>query len=208
MGPLLALLFLLLSANLCLAGQKAPNGATTPTTPKLHDVNPQLLQLAIQDQWDRGNDMFSGKQLVPPPNINLNDRDAGRRAQVHKLLSDNAIISGRDFYYAALIFHHSESSEDLLFAHLLSVTAMTKGNASAKWLAAASFDRYLWSIKRSQVFGTQFQKGPDGKLTMEPYDRKAVSDTVRSSWCVVSLEQEDLMLKSDLLASTTTPTCK
>ncbi|MGC1596921.1 MAG: hypothetical protein WA774_16325, partial [Candidatus Acidiferrales bacterium] len=69
---------------------------SVPTVPNLPDVNPQLLQLAIQDQSDRGNDLFSGKQLKPPQNLNVPKRDAERQAKVRALLAEGEINSGRD----------------------------------------------------------------------------------------------------------------
>lgn len=50
--------------------EEQPRGSSTelrqPTVPNLPDANPEVLQLAIQDQWDRGNDMFGGGKPIPP----------------------------------------------------------------------------------------------------------------------------------------------
>jgi hypothetical protein len=51
-------------------------------------VNPQLLRLAIQDQSDRGNDLFSGKQVKTPQDLNVPKRDAEGQAEVRTLLSE------------------------------------------------------------------------------------------------------------------------
>lgn len=203
------ILFLASTPSFC---QDAANAPPAPTVPNLPDVNARLLQLVIQDQWDRGNDMFSGRQVKTPVNLNVNERDAERQAEVHKILAEGKISTGQEYYYAALIFQHSLKPEDLMFAHVLAVTATAKGNAYAKWMAAATLDRYLWSIKRPQVFGTQFQKAADDKWAMEPYDRNAVSDSIRASWCVVPLAEQEKILKNfqsgGPLASTGTADCK
>ena len=175
--------------------QQAPDAPATPTVPNLPDVNSQILQLVIQDQWDRGNDMFSGKQVKVPTNLNVAERDEQRHAEVRKILAEGKINSGKEYFFAALIFQHSSAPEDLMFAHMLAVTAVAKGNAGAKWMAAATLDRYLWSIKQSQIFGTQFQMGTDEKWTMEPYDRTTVSDSIRSTWCVVPLKEQQRVLR-------------
>lgn len=167
---------------------------TAATVPNLPDVNPQLLQLAIEDQSDRGNDLFSGKELKTPPNLNVPKRDAERQAKVRVLLAAGKVNTGREYYFAALIFQHSETSENLLLAHILAVTSVAKGDESGGWLSAATLDRYLWSIKRAQVFGTQYQTHADKKETMEPYDRTAISDKIRSAWGVDSLEQQQKKL--------------
>jgi hypothetical protein len=178
---------------------------SVPTVPELPDVNPQLLRLAIQDQSDRGNDLFSGKQLATPQNLNVSKRDAERQAQVRTLLTKGKINTGRDYYFAGLIFQHSESSENLLLAHILAVTSVAKGNKSAGWLSAATLDRYLWSIKHAQVFGTQYQTDAADKETMEPYDQIAISDKIRAAWGVNSLTEQEKYLKGYQKSDTSTP---
>lgn len=181
------------------------NKQSAATVPDLPDVNPQLLQLAIQDQADRGNDLFSGKQLKTPPDLNVPKRDAERQAKVRALLAEGKVNSGRDYYFAALIFQHSETSENLLLAHILAVTSVTKGDRSGGWLSAATLDRYLWSIKHPQVFGTQYQTGTDNKETMEPYDRTVISDEIRAAWGVDSLKQQQKYLDDSQKSDTSTP---
>jgi hypothetical protein len=207
-----ALIFLLTLAAAPFFCQDNANPPSAPTVPNLPDVNPQLLHLVIEDQWDCGNDMFSGRQVKTPQNLNVPKRDAERQAEVRKLLAEGSINTGRECYFAALIFQHSSSAENLLLAHMLAVTSVAKGNINGKWMSAATLDRYLWSINHPQVFGTQFQKGADEKWTMEPYDQTAVSDSIRASWCVVSLVEQEKILKdsqtSGPLAGTSTPDCK
>ena len=190
---LVVLLILATGSSLC---QNNPSPKSTPTTPNLPDVNPQLLRLAIQDQSDRGNDLFSGKRVKTPQDLNVPKRDAERQAEVRTLLSEGKVQTGRDYYFAGLIFQHSESSDNLLLAHVLAVTSLAKGDKSAGWLAAATLDRYLWSIKHPQVFGTQYQTGPVNKETMEPYDRIFISDKIRAAWGVDSLAEQEKSLKS------------
>jgi hypothetical protein len=190
MRPALVLLFLVLAAQPSFCQQNV----ATPSVPTVHDlpdVNPQLLQLAIQDQSDRGNDLFSGKQLKTPQNLNVPKRDAERQAKVRELLAEGKINTGRDYYFAALIFQHSAKSENLLLAHILAVTSVAKGNKAGGWLSAATLDRYLWSVNHPQVFGTQYQTGANNKGTMEPYDRTAISDKIRAAWGVNSLAEQE-----------------
>jgi hypothetical protein len=44
---------------------------------------------------------------------------------------------------ASFIFQHGNTVEDCLFAHVLAMEALVKGDESAKWIAAATLDRYL-----------------------------------------------------------------
>lgn len=186
-----------------------------PTIPALPDVNPEMLQAVIADQWDRGMDMFSGRPArAATPDWNaIAARDKKRQATVRALASKGELKSGRDYQFAALIFQHAESPADVRLAHVFAVTAALKGQPQAKWLAAAALDRYLWHTNQPQVFGTQFKKiGDDGTWTMDPYDREDISDSVRAEWCVVSLSEQAGVLAAlkngQPAGATTTPECK
>ena len=139
-------------------GQTPPAESLTPTTPTLADVDPDLLQAVIADQWDRGMDMFGGRpaKMVAPPDWNaIATRDKERQALVRALVSKGALKSAREYQFAALIFQHSPEAADLRLAHLLAVTAALKGQPTAKWLAAAALDRYLWNTNQPQIFGNR-----------------------------------------------------
>lgn len=186
-----------------------------PAEPKLKDVNPEILRLVIEDQWDRGNDMFGKGQVRPASNINwkvITERDAERHKAARKLLAEGQLQSGSDYFFASLIFQHSEKPDDLLLAHVLAVTAVAKGKSTARWMAAATLDRYLHSIGKPQVFGTQFYSTGPKKWTMEPYDQNALSDAERALWCVVPLARQNAILAAlnngEGNASTSLPDCK
>jgi len=57
--------------------------------------------------------------------------------------------------------------------------AIRKGYSAATWIAAATLDRYLQSIKQPQIYGTQFLNPDDKPTTQEPYNRTLVPDTLR-----------------------------
>jgi hypothetical protein len=201
-----------------LAYAQAPtDAAESPTVPTLPDVNPDVLRAVIADQWDRGMDMFGGRpaKVSSPPDWNaIASRDKERQATVRGLVATGKLSSARDFQFAALVFQHSESASDVRLAHLLAVTAALKGQPTAKWLAAAAFDRYLWNTNQPQIFGTQFKQTGDGDATwtMDPYDTSALSDSIRAEWCVVSLSEEQAALAALKAGrppnSTTTSHCK
>ena len=173
--------------------------AQKPTIPNLPDVNPQLLQLVIDDQWDRGNDMFGQSGPAAPREIDwkrVRERDEQRHAEVHKLVQANQLRSGRDFYFAAIIFQHSDKADDLMLGHVLAMTAVAKGYANAKWMAAATLDRYLNTIRQPQIFGTQFHCLKGAARTMDPYDRNVLSDSERALWDVAPLADQEQMLKN------------
>jgi len=203
-----------ISGSTSLAASKQRRDSASPTIPSLLDANSEVLQLAVQDQWDRGNDMFGGRQL-PPPDMHggtVASRDQERQVALRKLLAEGKVKSGYDFWLSALIFQHSAKPEGMLFAHVLAASAAAKGESNGKWLAAATLDRYLWDIYQPQVFGTQFKKDSQGKWGMEPYERGTLTDAERALWCVVSLSEQAKILKDfqdgEPLASTGVKDCK
>jgi len=177
--PAAAFTILLFAASL--RGQQRETASAVPKS------NPELKQIWEEDQRNRTDQAG----------------DVKRRERIRGLLGAGRVNSGDDYFYAAFIFQHGQKPNDYLFAHILAVTAAEKGCRSAIWLAAATLDRYLQSIKRPQLFGTQFGD------TQEPYDRKMVSDDLRKEWCVAPYSTQIQILK-DIKAGkefTSTRTC-
>ena len=78
---------------------------------------------------------------------------------------------------------------DYLLAHELCVVAIARGFERAKWLAAASEDRFLGSIGRSQRFGTQYTSAsPNAPSRLAPIE-DGVTDALRREYAAPSLEQ-------------------
>jgi hypothetical protein len=144
--------------------------------------NLELARLYDEDQSDRTPEDKIDWKVVGP-------RDKAREARAKQLYTGDMLQSGADYYHVAMILQHAEAPEDYLLAHELCVVSVTKGNQDAKWLAAASEDRFLMSIGRPQRFGTQYQAaGPNGDFQlykMEP----GVTDVVRRAMNVPSPKQ-------------------
>jgi len=128
-----------------------------------------------------------------------------REAEVRALLADGELKTGDDFEEASFIFQHGNDADDYLFAHVMAMEAVVKGDLSARWIEAATLDRYLQLIKQRQVFGTQYptdpslphtvanaQSGPflTGR-TQEPYDKQLLPDFVRLDFCVPTAAQQE-----------------
>jgi hypothetical protein len=133
-----------------------------PSSTKPATDNVALTQMYMDDQTDR----------QPPKGQSINDkilipRDNDRKIRVMKLFKEENIVTGMDYYHAAMILHHADNTDDYLLAHDFCVTALAKGINDAKWLAAASEDRFLISIGHKQRFGTQLRMPleTDGVLT-------------------------------------------
>jgi hypothetical protein len=174
-------------------------------SPKSQDAS-ELKNIFLDDQRDRGNDPFpefdaQGKELprknwpvLPDEVMNLHDDQ--RRARVRELLHRGAVQSGQDFWFAALIFQHGRDSADYLFAHLLASTAVAKGNRDGLWLTAASLDRYLLSVGKKQIYGTQFELENGKTWIQQNYDKDFLDDNLRAVACVTSYDAQQKQLRA------------
>jgi len=168
-------------------------------------VGEEIHQLFVDDGNDRG-----GGGPVALYGTDWESRDAVRRTLVRKLLAAGKIVTARDFHDAAYIFQHGQESSDYLLAHILAIEAVVKGDASSKWISAATLDRYLQAIGQKQVFGTQYLtkvlvpdlrsasavSAPSKKIhTQEPYDKALMPDPLRLNFCVPDVAQQQLNLK-------------
>lgn len=135
-------------------------------------MNSKLLEKIFRgDQNDRKKDSASldwGK---------ISARDNDRRKTVEKLLKDGAIITGRDYYIAAMIFQHGPKIIDSRKAILLSKRSIKLGYKKALWLFAAATDRLLTKQGKEQKYGTQFfRKLNSKKLYLRPICPKTTDE--------------------------------
>lgn len=145
------------------------------------DASAELARLFKQDQADRQAQDIDWSVVGP--------RDAERERRVKALIAADALKSGMDYLHAAMILQHAHAPEDHLLAHDLCVIAIGKGEHRAKWLAAASLDRFLTTIDRPQRFGTQYQsKGRTDPPVLLPVD-PSVTDAMRRELGVPTLAE-------------------
>jgi hypothetical protein len=143
--------------------------------------NAELARISQEDQDDRkpGPHGIDWAKLKP--------RDDARLARTRELYASGALRTGADWFHAALILQHSSEADDYLLAHEMSVAAVAQGYKEARWLAAASEDRFLMQIGRKQRFGTQYK--PDdttGKYRLAPTEPH-VTDALREVLGIESL---------------------
>ncbi len=128
--------------------------------------------------------------------VKLSKEDEQRRKDVHRMLSSGGVRTGNDFFHAAMIFQHGQNPDDYLLAHILAMDATALGNEVARWLSAATLDRYLQSIWQPQVFGTQFHGGPGtGPWTHDRLNPEIVTDSMRAATCVTSAADQQKVLE-------------
>jgi len=189
-----------------LVAQNAASGQSiSPQHNPSSSVPTNIHQLFLDDQAER-----AVGASAPKYGPDVNSRDAMRRAEARLLIAAGQLKTAQDFHDAAFIFQHGHDPDDYLLAHILAIDAIVKGDASSKWIAAATLDRYLQSVGQKQVFGTQYPnkgylyvlqhrndpnaaKNPEALQngsTQEPYDRDLVPDALRGEFCVPSREAQ------------------
>jgi len=172
-------------------------GAQTsaPNTPKPPETPSAVHKLYVKDQDDTRTikDEATNAEYIRRVKV--------RQQTLRTMLVAGQITSGDDFLETAFIFQHGDTADDFLFAHILAMEAMVRGTASARWIAAATLDRYLQFTKQPQVFGTQYITDPTHPVhvagapfpsgrTLEPYNDSFLSDSVRTDFCVPTLAQQ------------------
>jgi hypothetical protein len=186
-------------ATMCVAPLSGP-GAVDPVGAKVSDDevtriacpaassaqkdNPRIKELADQDQADRDD----SKGPIDWSKVAL--RDQARQKEARHMLDVGEILTDTDYANAGILFQHGQKPEDYLLAHVLAMGASVRGNVDARWLFAATLDRFLNSISRPQIFGTQFEFDPTvlhSEITPNKQDANLLSDTVRAGMCIVPL---------------------
>src|SRR5260370_22701704 len=110
----------------------------------------EIQRLYDEDQKDR--DFGANSTGSPEQRKRMSERDEVRRNRVRQLLDQGALKSGTDYRQAAFIFQHGSIPSDYLLAHCLAMVGVFRGDMDSRWIAAATLDRYLQSIKQPQVF--------------------------------------------------------
>lgn len=171
------------TALIALAGILVTGMPLSNSTPpaQSQENNAEIAQMFKEDQADRSGDLSATNWHE------VAERDEKRRTRALELVKDGSLKTGTDFFHAAMIFQHSEEPDGYKMAHELSVIAVSLGHPTAKWLAAASWDRFLLSIEHKQRFGTQFWI-KDKKASLQPVDEK-ITDSMRKFMNCPTLEQ-------------------
>jgi hypothetical protein len=144
----------------------------------------ELARIYAEDQGDRmpgGGTPIDWSVIAP--------RDRKREARVKELYEAGSLRTGKDFYRAAMVLQHASRPEDYLLAHEFCLAALAKGDQAARWLAAATEDRYLMNVGRPQRFGTQYRSdGPNRPVRLYEIG-PGVTDALRRELGVPSLAE-------------------
>ena len=129
-------------------------------------LNAEIYFAFREDQADRAGDMSDVDAI--------RRRDAARLRLAHIAVEKNLLRTYEDYYHAAMLFQHGGTPENYQTAVKLAkrATELRPDFRPALWLYAAATDRYLHSIGKPQIYGTQ--------RPLEPFDRNAISDKERA----------------------------
>lgn len=117
----------------------------------------------------------------------MRERDAERRGRLQSIVESGGLREAEDYYHAAWVLNHGESVEEIWQAHVLAREAVERGSGRARWLAAATYDRWLMYQGRPQKYGTQIV--PDGRRQRVWDVEPATSDAERAEWGVPTLAE-------------------
>ena len=113
----------------------------------------ELAQLLRLDQKEREN---FDKNITPSKINESIMNDLTRRKRVGEIMAEGCFKTASDYTAAALIYQHGDVPDHYYQAFIWANKAITLGDLKQKHLAAMALDRYLISIGKKQLFGTQF----------------------------------------------------
>jgi hypothetical protein len=172
-------------------------GCRTPERPAASDATPAAEPVAVADNEEL-QAMFEadqGERMTEDGKINwavVAKNDKERQARVLELESAGLIRTGNDYFHAAMIFQHGSTPEDYERAHQYAKKGVELGSSHpvAKWLIAATWDRWQMSRKLPQWYGTQYiRRSLDGPLELYTIDETAVTDDDRRALGVPTLAE-------------------
>lgn len=116
----------------------------------------ELKKLFEADIHDRDNwEKMSRKQLEM-----MRMRDQVRRIRVSEIFAEGCFKTSDDYAEAALIYQHGEDPDHFYQAFIWSNRAVALGDKDQKQMVALTIDRYLVSIGKKQLFGSQAFASP------------------------------------------------
>ncbi|PLX05238.1 MAG: tetratricopeptide repeat protein [Marinilabiliales bacterium] len=162
------------------------NSTNSIAQDKVND-NQELIKMFNSDQADRTNHI---DRSIRQKN------DSIREARVYELLDSNKVRSSTDYENAALIFHHGEDSVAYGMAVKLMKKSMELDSTKNKWLLAVITDRYLLSINKPQIYGTQYKRLENNVVLREELDSTKITDAERIEHGVETLAEQRWKLKN------------
>tara|TARA_R110000868_G_scaffold133782_1_gene345513 strand:- start:524 stop:1228 length:705 start_codon:yes stop_codon:yes gene_type:complete len=177
--------------------KEAPvNELSCSNNPALQKIkSDELLVLVKQDQDDRKN----MGNMTPDQILKLAKDDLARREKVGAIFAAGCLNSSADYNGAALIYQHGDVPDHYYQAYIWANKAGEIDKSPFNSLAALAADRYLISIGKKQLFGSQLYNSnilnPETCFCMQPVE-PSYPDSERIKYSGHSLSQSYEMLTS------------
>ena len=147
-------------------------------------MNSELLSLYQADRREHSSGFKQGSR----PYLDMRERDRRRRQRVSEIIAADETTAPEDYYHAAWIFNHGDTPEDAWQGHTLAREAAALGYRPARWLTAATYDRWLMYQGKPQHYGTQYVT--DGKRHRLWDVVSSTTDAERAEWDVPPLAEQ------------------
>ena len=137
--------------------------------------NSELKRMFEEDQSSRKLEKIDWNKLKK--------EDEARMKRVEEMAGSGILKTANDYYHAAMIYQHGSDSTAYKKAWKYSKqsAAIDTTNENARWLSVASNDRYLLSIGKPQIYGTQFLI-LENKWYLSDFDSTKVTDEERKAY--------------------------
>lgn len=155
----------------------------------------ELAQLVALDQKEREH--FNTHMTLNEINNQIKN-DLIRRTRVGEIMAEGCFKTASDYAAASLIYQHGDVPDHYYQAFIWANRAISLGDIKQKGLAAMTIDRYLISIGKKQIFGSQFYaknvRG-NGCFCLQPIER-SFPDSLRIEYLGKKLaDQYDYLSK-------------
>jgi hypothetical protein len=147
-------------------------------------MNHELLSLYQADRQER----VDQPKANTPEYKAMRKRDLERRERVMEITAAGELHTPEDYYYAASIMNHGDTPDDARNAHMFALHSSESGYRPARWLAAASYDRWQMYQGKPQKYGTNYVY--DGRRDRLWDVDPQTTDEERSAWDVPPLVEQ------------------
>lgn len=175
------------------SNEQNPNHLNCIDKPELQlERSNELKELADADQKARDNWQHMTEKEI----MEMRHTDLIRRKRVGEIFGEGCFKTQADYMSAALIYQHGNTPDHYYQAYIWSKRASELGDVYGKYFSALAIDRYLISIGKKQLFGSQYQKLPPNHcFCMQPVEQ-SFPDDFRKEYSDRSLEDNYKLMAS------------
>jgi len=150
----------------------------------------ELERLRQKDQEERDNFFEKTREELEQ----LIKHDLKRRKRVGAIFGEGCIKTANDYVAAATIYIHGDTPDHYFQSYFWGQKAYQMGSDDGTFFMTRAIDRYLLSLNKKQLFGTQVQAFSfDGCYCIPPVEL-SFPDSLREKYKTPTIEQQLKML--------------